>query len=243
MLVKSPRQFRQALSHRAVINVPSGQWRGGPFFLDVTLPNAAVAASNLTVHDAWYSDQGVRGAYGVTDGDVATRLKATVHVEAVELWLYQGSISKLDVDTKQKLFATGTAPYINCIVGTATHNIPLYGAISEVQELKQVTQAAAAAGEFGALRGKPYVLPSPIRIDMENDTFSLKSDAAPALGADELGKLVVYGCIFPGSLGIPGFIPGVTCGAEGGDGDEGISLEAIRAQSVQSIGIYRPFGL
>lgn len=241
MRVQTPREFRQALGHRAQLHPPTGQWAGGPFYLDVSLANGAVTAVDLTQHDPWYGDPQVRQAYALTDGS-STRIKATLHLEAVGIMLIDGATVKLDVDTMEKLFQSTTAPYLTVTVGTTTRKIPLgaAGAIWHAMQLVQVTQAAAADGERAKLQGKMHVLPSPIRIDLENDAFTLNTDVDVALGAAEACKLVLAGCLWPGSVGIPGSIPGMGCEA---DGDGGLSVADIRGQNIQSIGVYRPFGV
>jgi hypothetical protein len=220
MRVDTAAQFRDALLCRPILHVPNAQWCAGPFTLDAAIANGAATSVDLTTQDAWFGDLQVRQAYACVDASTV-KLKALVHIEAVELLILEGAISKLDLDTKDNLTITATAPYLEANVAGTVRKIGLYGAMTELHELVQVTQAAAADGERGYLRGRPIQLGSPIRIDLENDTFTLKSDADVALGVAAAVKVKLHGFVIPGTVGVSGVIPGASCGATAGEGDTG----------------------
>lgn len=241
MRVDTAGAFRDALLCRPVLNVPSAQWCAGPFTLDASIANGAATSVDLTTHDAWFGDVQTRQAYGLVDGST-TKVKALVQIEAVELWILDGSMPQLDIDTKDNLLLTATAPYIQANVGGTVRNIPLLGAMTELIQLVQVTQAAAANGERGFLKGRPLLLGSPIRVDLENDSMFLKTDADCALGAAQPVKVRLHGFVIPGTVGVPGVIPGASCagGTEGGTGRGDLQAQVVGLQT--QIGILRPYG-
>jgi len=242
MLVRTPNEFRLALGCREILHVPTAQWCAGPFLLDAIVANGAATSVDLTTHDAWFGDPQARQAYGLVDA-ATTRVKATVQIEAVELWFLEGLINKLDLDTKDNLLLTATSLYLEANVGGAIRKIGLVGAMTELSQLVQVTQASGADGERGFLKGRPHLLGSPIRLDLENDQFLLKSDADVALGAVAPTKVRIHGFMIPGSVGVGGAIPGAMCGnavAEGSTGNG--ALQHTQQANVMQIGIFRPYG-
>jgi hypothetical protein len=237
MRVTTPREFSEALGCREILHTPSAQWRGGPFVLDAILANGAATSVDLGTHDAWYGDVGVRQAYALVDA-ATTRVKATVQIEAVEIWLLEGLINKLDVDTKDNLLLSATAPYIEANVAGTITKINLVGHMTELTKFVSITQASAADGERGYIQGRPNLLFSPLRLDLENDTLTLKSDADIALGAVCPVKVRLHGWLIPGTVGVSGMIGGANCAAE----PSAQNVSASKSGLMTQVGVLRPYG-
>lgn len=239
MLIRSPSDFRDALGYRRSWSPPDGQWMGGPFDLDVQIANGSATDVDCTTEDAWFGDESVRQAYNCTNGGT-TKMKAVLHLEAVELLVLTGATAALDVDTMDNIILTGTRPYIEVSVGSQTHLIGLTGAISMAVHHTQETQTTGADGEFGTIQGAPKRLPIPLRIDLENNTFKVKTLADCALGAAADCALRLWGVLLPGTVGVSGHLPG-SCGTVGEPGAPGRNVDPtpfLRGQSIQSIGVF-----
>lgn len=239
MKVATPAGFRDAVGLRRMWTPPDAQWMAGAFTLDASLANGSATDVDLTTHDAWYGDVDVSQSYSLTDGSTA-KIKAAVQIDAVELVVMDGSFSKLDVDTKQKILARTTGPYLYVGVGGTVRKIGLFGAISDGQQLVQVTQASAADGERGVIRGGPRALFAPIRIDLENNDFRLKTDTDVALGAATACRVILYGAIVPGTQALTGALPGSCSSIVELDPPAGQQPVAFIRSQTLSAGLWRP---
>lgn len=238
-----PIDFRAANGGRPMLQVPSAQWCAGPFSLSAEIANGAATSVNLATPDVWFGDAQVRQAYALTNGVATSNIKATLWLEAVMLQFPTGAFAALAAATKDNLLADTTAPYIEANVGGTVRKIGLVGHMEQLVRILASALAAGAQAEVAELMaGRPYVLPSPISIDLENDTFYLKSDADVALGAATPVVLRLQGQLYPSTAGLPGMLPGGACGIQVPDAQEvgPAFIAEFRKSTQQAIALARP---
>lgn len=240
--VMYPRDFRAANGGRPMLQVPSAQWCAGPFNVTAEIANGAATSWDLSTQDSWYGDAQVRQAYALANAGTV-KMKATLWLEALFLQFPTGAFAALAAATKDNLLVDTTAPYIEVNVGGTVRKIGLVGHMEQLVRIRASALAAGAQAEVAELiAGRPYVLPSPIAIDLENDTFYLKSDADVALGAATPVALKLQGQLYPSTVGLPGMLPGAACGVAMPDASEiGPNFIAdFRKSTQQVIALARP---
>lgn len=197
MKVNTLQGYAAAAGLRSPWSVPSPQFIGPQWFtIDASLANGSATNVNLLERGRWFGIPEVRNGYGIPNSSATDQLKAFLQVEAYRLTLAD-SVLDIDTDTLQKLYATATMPYIDGTCAGSPLKWSLRNHIRQLFEQFQVTQGVAAAGEFGTLRGRHKVLPSPFVLDLFNDQLTLKSDADVALGAAIAVTVDLYGVLVP----------------------------------------------
>lgn len=197
MKVTTLQGFAAASGLRSPWSVPSPQYIGPQWFtIDASIANGSATNVNLLERGRWFGCSEVRNGYGVPNSSATDQLKAFLQVEGYRLTVAD-SILDIDTDTLQKLYATATMPYIDGTCAGAPFKWTLRNHIRQLFEQFQVTQQTAANGEFGILRGRHKLLPSPFVLDLFNDQLTLKSDADVALGAAIAVTVDLYGVIVP----------------------------------------------
>ena len=206
-------QYLMSMGQRPVLSsVPANWITGRPFRLQAELANGAATSWDLTTHDAWHSDAGVRAAYNPTNGS-STRMNATLHLEAVGLEITDGTFSVLTADLKEKIYTS--LPSIKATIGGTPFAFPLEGGVRDALSVQYGAGTVLPATTVGARieqRGK-YILPSPVRIDLFVDSLSFASEADFGFGGTILGRVLLWGSLFPNdSTRIGSAAPGKACG-------------------------------
>ncbi len=183
-------------------SLPNGQYVVGkgsmPIQLQVTLLNAAALNVDLTTRGAWFTDRRVAAGFAIASAADAQRIQATLSVSAIGLKVVGFSDANAGLWTNaQKLLLNATEPYIRTQGGSTPYSFSLKRGISHYIRRFESDQGTAADEIVGTLDQGYSVLPSPLRINLSTDTFSLVSDSAVALGADVTATLEILGMITP----------------------------------------------
>lgn len=187
----------QTLGAREVIPHDS-RMIGGPFFLDAAIANGSATAVDLAAQDAWYGDAAARGAYTPSNGS-ATKMQATLHLEAAELLIVDSDFTVLVTTTKDNLWSSQL--YLQIQASGSNYYVPLDKAVTDAIRATVAAATSSPATTTGAqILGIPFVLPSALRIDLQQDTIQLASTADVALGAAIDTKVVLYGGLFPNAM-------------------------------------------
>lgn len=190
--------FLVAVGGRPVLKGFPPNFCAGPFYLDVAWANGSATAVDLTAADAWYADAQVRAAFNPANGGTAKQ-NFTVSIESLFCLITDGAFQILIGTTKDNLWLTGY-PSIRAIVGSVTKKYPLDGSFQEaIESTHAAATSSPATGAGSKIRGRPFVLPSPIRVDCAQDSLDAITEADVALGAATTSKLVLG----PGSIVIP----------------------------------------
>lgn len=229
-------RFLIAVGGRNVLKGFPANFLAGPFYLDATIKNGAVTATDLTAADAWYADAQVRAAFSPANAGT-TKQNFTVHIDSIRILITDGTFSALVATTKEKLWDTAYLS-IRAIVGGTTRKYPVDTAIHDMLQGAWAAATSSPATTFGSnVRGVPWVLPSPIRVDCNQDSLDLVSEADAALGADTPCKveLGIGSVVVPNSEeGAGSDAQNESCSAEAANADPNIHRRAyLGSVSVQ----------
>lgn len=205
-----------AMGQRPVMDeVPSNWLTGKPFILDAAIANGSATAVDLTTHDAWYGDAQVRAQYAPANGG-STRMNATLHLEAVALQITDSTFTEYTSAVKEKLWTTAYLS-VAATIGGVNFKFPLDMAIEDRMHGQWAAATSSPATTVGVhVPGRRYVLSSPVRVDLYQDSLSLASEADAALGGAISCKVLLFGSLFPNDANISSASPGRSCGSGGG---------------------------
>lgn len=153
--------------------------------------NTANQEISLTTAAAFNQSRAARAVFSSTTSVPEARL----HLESFQIYLTDENIQQSS-NANINDFLTGS--YLKVVVGGTQYQYDCLNAVHDPRTAYATTVAATTLGR--TITAGPQILPSPIRIDLQDDEFSFCLDPAINFGAAANIVVQCYGFLYPRNM-------------------------------------------
>jgi len=164
----------------------------GPVWINLAaqLANNTLNQSiDLTSATAFNGSKAVRSVFSNT----GSAPEAIMHIEAVQWWISSAVWSSATPTLKAQVMESAS---VKAVIGGTVTEYDLLQSTHEPFGSYALDNQAAAAERARYLGSGPLILPTPLRVDVQDDQFSLEVDTGN-FGAVINTSLCVYGWVYP----------------------------------------------